>query len=125
MKIYNSLNFENFEIPSVQSLHTAKRNLSTRGIRKISHFEVTINTIQSWLCLVKLHHRLVTPKAEGSYFGPKHLEQPTLSYVHFIENAQAKPSQHYVEGGTSLPRIKVQSDCNQENMMAETHNACP
>ena len=36
----------------------------------------------------------VTPKAKGSYFGPKHLEQTNLSYVHFIENAQAKPSQH-------------------------------
>ena len=56
VKIYNSLNFENFANPSVQSLHTAKRNLSTRGIRKISHFEVAINTIQSWLCLVKHHH---------------------------------------------------------------------
>ena len=56
VKIYNSINFENFENPSVQSLHTAKRNLSTRGIRKISHFEVAINTIQSWLCLVEHHH---------------------------------------------------------------------
>ena len=27
--------------------------------------------------------------------GPKHLEQTTLSYTHFIENAQAKPRQHY------------------------------
>ena len=39
--------------------------------------------------------RLVTPKAEGSYFGTNHLEQTTMSYVHFIENAQAKPRQHY------------------------------
>ena len=31
------------------------------------------------------------------YFGPKHLEQTTLSYVHFIENAQAKPRQHYTQ----------------------------
>ena len=36
----------------------------------------------------------MTPKAEGSHFEPEHLEQTTLSYIHFIENAQAKPSQH-------------------------------
>ena len=39
----------------------------------------------------------MTLKAKGSYFEPKHLEQTTLSYVHFIENAQAKPWQHYLE----------------------------
>ena len=38
----------------------------------------------------------MTLKAKGSYLGPKHLEQITLSYTHFIENAQAKPSQHYM-----------------------------
>ena len=37
----------------------------------------------------------VTPKAKRSYFGPKLLELITLSYIHFIENPQAKPSQHY------------------------------
>ena len=31
----------------------------------------------------------------GSYFEPKNLEQTTLSYIHFIENAQAKLRQHY------------------------------
>ena len=69
VKIYNSLNFENFEIPSVQSLHTAKRNLSTRGIRKIYHFEVAINTIQSWLCLVKLHHRTCVISSLDALWG--------------------------------------------------------
>ena len=37
----------------------------------------------------------MTPKAKGSYFGPKHLEQTTLGHTHFIENAHAKPRQHY------------------------------
>ena len=37
----------------------------------------------------------MTPKTKGSYFGPKHSEQTTLSYTHFIDNAQAKPRQHY------------------------------
>ena len=37
----------------------------------------------------------MTPQAEGSYFGTQHLEQTTLSYMHFIENPQAKPGQHY------------------------------
>ena len=39
---------------------------------------------------------MLTLKAEWSYFGPKHLEQTTLSYIHFIENAQPNPSQHYL-----------------------------
>ena len=38
----------------------------------------------------------MTPKAKGSYFGPKHLEQTTLGHTHFIENAHAKPRQHYL-----------------------------
>ena len=66
VKIYNP-NFENFENPSVQSLHTAKRNLSTRGMRKISHFEVAINTIQSWLCLVELHHIPFVPEIKSDF----------------------------------------------------------
>ena len=32
----------------------------------------------------------MTPQAEGSYFGPKHLEQVITSYLHFTEN---RPSQ--------------------------------
>ena len=40
---------------------------------------------------LKYLHGLVTPKAKGSYFGPKHLQQTTLSYIHFIDNTQAKP----------------------------------
>ena len=35
------------------------------------------------------------PKAKGLYFVPKHLEQTTLIYIHFIENAQGKARQHY------------------------------
>ena len=59
----------------------------------------------AWLCqkqtkqaykIAKFMCRLVTPKAKGSYFGPKHLEQITLSDIHFIENAQAKPRQHFI-----------------------------
>ena len=42
----------------------------------------------------------MTPKAEGSYFEPKHLEQTTLSYIHFIENAQAKPTHRAVQNIT-------------------------
>ena len=38
------------------------------------------------------------------YFGPKHLEQTTLSYIHCIENVQAKPRQHYLRAST-FPRI--------------------
>ena len=45
----------------------------------------------------------MTPLTEGSYFGPKHLEQTTLSHIHFIENSQGKARQGYlnVEG----PRV--------------------
>ena len=32
---------------------------------------------------------------KGLYFGPKYLEHTVLSFVHFIENSQAKPRQHY------------------------------
>ena len=39
----------------------------------------------------------MTLKAKGPCLGPKHLEQITLSYTHFIENAQAKPRQHYLQ----------------------------
>ena len=39
---------------------------------------------------------MLTLKAEWSYFGPKHLEQTTPSYICFIENAQPNPSQHYL-----------------------------
>ena len=37
----------------------------------------------------------MTLGAEGSHFGPKHLEETILSYLHFIEIGQAKPRQHY------------------------------
>ena len=47
--------------------------------------------------IAKFMKKLVTPKSEGSYFGLKHLEQTTLSCIHFIENAQAKPRLHYSE----------------------------
>ena len=36
----------------------------------------------------------MTPQANGSYVGPKHLEQTIWSYLHIIETGQAKPSQH-------------------------------
>ena len=35
----------------------------------------------------------MTPQADGSYVGPKHLEQTIWSYLHIIETGQAKPSQ--------------------------------
>ena len=31
----------------------------------------------------------MTPQAEGSYFGPKHLEQTISGYLHIIETGQA------------------------------------
>ena len=36
----------------------------------------------------------MTPQDDGSYFGPKHLEQTISSYLHIIETGQAKPRQH-------------------------------
>ena len=51
----------------------------------------------------------MTPKAEGSYFEPKHLEQTTLSYIHFTENAQAKPRQHYSMDNHKIVQV-IQSD---------------
>ena len=38
----------------------------------------------------------MTPQAEGSYFGPKYLEQMIPSYLHITENepSQANPRQH-------------------------------
>ena len=47
VNFYNFVNFENFNKPSGKSLLKAKRNISTKGIRKISHFEVSINPVQS------------------------------------------------------------------------------
>ena len=45
----------------------------------------------------------MTLKAKGSYLGPKHLEQITLSYTRFIENGQAKPRQHYKLLASEVP----------------------
>ena len=47
VNFYNFVNFENFDKPSGKSLLNAKRNISTKGIRKISCFEVSINPVQS------------------------------------------------------------------------------
>ena len=56
VNFYNFVNFENFENPSGKSLLNAKRNISTKGIRKISCFAVSINPAQSWWWLAELHH---------------------------------------------------------------------
>ena len=43
----------------------------------------------------------MTPQAEGSYFGPKHLEQMITSYLHFTQN---RPRQAKATLGTTKVR---------------------
>ena len=49
--------------------------------------------VQAGTRLYKMTQANCDSTDEGVIFGPKNLEQTTLSYIHFIENAQAKPSQ--------------------------------
>ena len=39
--------------------------------------------------------RSTIQEAKWTYFGPKHLKQTILTYLHFIENGPAKLGQHY------------------------------
>ena len=53
----------------------------------------------------------MTPKAKGLYFGPKDLEKTTLSYNHFIKNAQAKPRQHFTTAIHHADPLPCQLKC--------------
>ena len=56
----------------------------------------------------------MAPKAKGSYFGPKHLEQTTLSHIHFIENAQGKATLKGLYRTIGQAHQSTTCDSNQE-----------
>ena len=79
----------------------------------------------------------MTPQAEGSYFGPKHLEQMIPSYLHFTQNrpSQAKPTlagmatvvyncQVLLGGKPPAVFVILHNCCTQHKPLAVTLLAC-
>ena len=53
----------------------------------------------------------MTPQAEGSYFGHKHLEQVITSYLHFTENRPSQAKATLVGGGSGTSWSSWSSSC--------------